>query len=393
MATIVVAIASVVVSVVSLASQDGGPNMGSAPAPANYYQYDEDGNLTSAQTWNADKHAFEYRENPEPSKPGVSTQGYSLSEEEDRQAWSAAEQWTKENFAFEYDEYGNQVASNIQQYQIKLENKRTDIYNEMLYKKAEQSPEYQAQLKDWESKHGEWKKGVDARKEDKRLRTEIRTKMLGNLNQTPEDRVAAYEQYAKTFSESMQKGVTEQYEKAKQSQEERMTATGMYGSRAYADTIGEMEKEKLKADVDIAQKGELAKNELGNVDRNYWLNVLNSLDAGARADSVVGMQKAQAANQAAIGGSATLMGRYAAESQNQWNKWNADTARNMGYANTASNAAGGLMYLYGYGGGGRGGGGGGSTLGGGLSSSSYYANTGTSGAYGGGISGGGGYSF
>src|SRR4030067_3250884 len=106
MATTVVAIAavaSVVVSVVSLASQDGGPNMGSAPAPANYYQYDEDGNLTSAQTWNADKHAFEYRENPEPSKPGVRTQGYSLSEKEDRQAGSGARTGTTRNFALEYE--------------------------------------------------------------------------------------------------------------------------------------------------------------------------------------------------------------------------------------------------------------------------------------------------
>src|SRR4030065_2515537 len=90
MATIVVAIASVVVSVVSLASQDGGPNMGSAPAPANYYQYDEDGNLTSAQTWNADKHAFESKENPEPSKPGVSIQGHSLTADEAKYTWSRA---------------------------------------------------------------------------------------------------------------------------------------------------------------------------------------------------------------------------------------------------------------------------------------------------------------
>src|SRR3989337_183063 len=120
MATTVVAIAavaSVVVSGGSMTRGGGSPDMGSAPAPANYYQYDEDGNLTSAQTWNADKHAFESKENPEPSKEAVRERQMQLS-------------------------------------------------NEVLYKRVEQGPEYQALLKDWEAKHGEWKKGVDARKED-----------------------------------------------------------------------------------------------------------------------------------------------------------------------------------------------------------------------------------
>lgn len=333
----VAAVASVAVSAISLSMQGDGPNMGAAPAPANYYQYDENGNLTSSSVWDADRHAFINRENPEPQPTspekyfGDSNFGAGTEPSEPDEA-------TKRNTPNIVEQYNTEHA-------------------QWLDKRNQGMEKYDNYMKDWKASSGEWGRWNQAkieREREKQLRTEIRTKMLENLNRTPEDRVAAYEQYAKTFSESMQKGVNEQYNLAKQSQEEKMSATGMMGSRAYADTMGQMEKEKLKADVNIAQQGQLAKNELANVDRNYWLNVLNSIDSGARADAVVGMQKSQAANQAALGGTAAQMGQYMANSQNQWNKWNADMARQQGMINTINNGASGLMYLYGYGG--RGGG-------------------------------------
>jgi len=189
---------------------------------------------------------------------------------------------------------------------------------------------------------------TEEQKEEKKKRQEIRKQMLDNISQTPEDRVKAYEEYAKAFSDAMHKDVDQRYQDVVRSTDESMEARGMTGSKAYADTISQLAQDKQAADVDIANKAVLAKEQLAQADKDYWLRTIAELDAGRRTDYLMQLQQQQAAAQAAAQGTAGLLANYNADSMNQFRKWEAQMEKNRYMTNTMLDTASGLAFLYGY---------------------------------------------
>lgn len=199
-------------------------------------------------------------------------------------------------------------------------------------------------------KWAEWNDRQEKKKKEKAARDSIRQQMLSNLDKTPEERMKAYEEYAQTFSDAMHRDVDRRYKETTSAKEEEMAARGLYGSRAYVDTMAELAREKTEADLDIAERATLAKEDLAARDRNYWMNMLNQVDSGRRADALTALKKTNTAMQGAQMGSAGIMGRYAADTSNRLNDWRikTDNARQIG--SDLSNTATGLAFLYGYGG-------------------------------------------
>jgi len=127
-----------------------------------------------------------------------------------------------------------------------------------------------------------------------------------------------------------------------------MAARGMLGSKAYVDTLAELRDEKGELDTDIALKADLAKEELGKADREFWLNTLGQIDAGQRADYLASLQESGLANQKATQATSGLAAMYNIGTNNQLNQWKTETEANR--ANTAmfTDTASGLAFLYGY---------------------------------------------
>lgn len=214
--------------------------------------------------------------------------------------------------------------------------------------------------------------------EQQKLRTEknnLKTQMLGNLNQTPADRVKAYEDYAKAISEGMHRDVDYQFNKSVTAQNEGMASRGMFGSRAYVDAQAELNRTKTLADTDIANKAQLGKENLANQDRNFWLQTLSSLDQDSNAQATIAQGNMRNLQTGAGAATADLLGGYNAfnASRNaQWQtqvdyakslnnnnleRWATGIAQNNNLSNTMQNTASGLAFLYGYKTGGGGGGG------------------------------------
>lgn len=189
---------------------------------------------------------------------------------------------------------------------------------------------------------------TEEQKAEKAKRDELRSKMLTNLDQAPEDRVQAYDEYAKAFSDTMHKDVDQRYKDVVRSTDESMNARGMTGSRAYADTVSNLARDKQATDVDIAQRATLAKEDLAAQDRNYWLTVLNSLDSGARADTALAIEKSGLASNAAAQGTSGIMAAYGADSLNQMRKWEGQMQQNANLTNNLMDTSSGLAFLYGY---------------------------------------------
>lgn len=176
------------------------------------------------------------------------------------------------------------------------------------------------------------------------LRTQIRTKMLNNLNATPDDRKAAYEEIKNTFVASMRKGTDREFAKLQRSTEESMEARGMTGSRADVDTRAELAQSKLESDADVEQKGVLMARAAEQQDQQTWLNTLNALDSGARADAAQRMAELGIAQNSINSASAALLGAYNAQSQDQLARWKIKSDQNQKLLGTAS----GLAYMYYY---------------------------------------------
>jgi len=176
----------------------------------------------------------------------------------------------------------------------------------------------------------------------------LKKELLANLSQTPEDRIAAYEEYASTYSDAMHKDTDKQFSKLRTANEESLAAKGMLGSKAYADTMSDLNSEKVSMDEDIARQSTLAKEELANTDRTYWLNALTTLENSENADSAIAMQKSQMAAQVANQGTASLAASDQIKNSSRLATWQGkiDSLNNL--SNNLTNTSAGLAYLYGY---------------------------------------------
>lgn len=305
---IVLGIAAIGMTAYGLATAPGSPQTQAPPPPSSSVQYGDDGEIISTQKYDEKTNTWiTTGRNSEPQKPD-------------------------DNIV----PIGNG----------KLDKNGTPVFQDQAGYDADKA-EYEKNLAEYETKHAEWQKTKDANEADKTKIAELRTKMLDNLNTTPEDRLKAYVEYQQAYADAAHKDLDPRFAKIDRTTDEQANATGMFGSRAYVDTKSELATDKLNADTDIANQAVMAKEQLASNDRTFYANMLNQIDSGARADNLTASQIAK--NTSDISGNqyAGILGQYNARNNNAIAKWQADQARSASYTSAGSNLAGGLMYLYG----------------------------------------------
>lgn len=195
---------------------------------------------------------------------------------------------------------------------------------------------------------------TEDQKKDKSQVENLRSKLFTYLDSTPEDRIKAYEEYAKTYSDALHKDVDTRYEQNKTATAEDMAGKGMLGSRAYVDFMAELNRQKGDADVDIANQANLAKESLEQADREYWLSGLNALNNYKNNASVLELQKNAGMSGIASNANALAASMYGVNSNNYLRDYEARMGNRANLSNNLTNTASGLAFLYGYNKGGRG---------------------------------------
>ena len=288
-----------------MATAPGSPNVQSS-SPSNSISYDADGNVTSTQTYDTKTNTWVTRAGDgKPTAP------------EKPQAPVAAD------------------FNNPADYQAALDKYSTgqDEYEQSL-------AQYDKDLKTWQA-------GKDQKAADKIKLADLRTKMIDNLNASPEDRVKAYDAYQQAYSDAAHRDIDPRFDKIDRNINEQSNATGMFGSRAYVDTKNELNRDRLNTNNDIANQAVMAKETLANNDRNFYSNMLGQIDNGARADTLASAQVAQSNANTGLQQTAATLASNGANNSATLAKWQADQSRSASYANAGTGLAGGLLYLYG----------------------------------------------
>ena len=195
----------------------------------------------------------------------------------------------------------------------------------------------------WESEEKK-KEYEELQKKYKALREEA----LARIDQPTAERLEEIRKYGDTVAGSMQKYVDEAYEKTRTGTLEHLEKSGLTGSKAYVDALAKLQEEKLRADADVAEKATLAKESLLKSDRDYWLNVLGQIDAGARADTLAALQQYQMAQRATEAANANLLSTYGLLTNAQLQNWAARQQQLQNLSTTGMNTATGLAFLYGF---------------------------------------------
>ena len=189
---------------------------------------------------------------------------------------------------------------------------------------------------------------TDEQKQQKAQRESLQTQMLGNLGQTPADRVQAYTDYANTISKNLHQDADYQFGNMTTAQNEGYAARGLMGSRAYVDAQAALDRNKTLSDTSIANQAELGKENLANQDRSFWVNTLGELDNNQNAQASIAQNNArnimtggQMANQDLLSGYNSYNG---ANLQNYAMNVAQNNFNTKQYMDTAS----GLAFLYGY---------------------------------------------
>lgn len=185
-------------------------------------------------------------------------------------------------------------------------------------------------------------------KAEKQKMTALRTKLLGYLNETPEDRQKAYTEYAESYSKALHSDADKQYDKLKSSTEESMAAKGMMGSKAYADMMSDLNEQQIGMNTDIATASELAKENLASQDKSYWLSALNALNNQKNADAAIGIQKAGIAANNTAQGTAALSANNALLNSSRYANWQNKINSLNNLSSSLGNTSSGLAFLYGY---------------------------------------------
>ncbi len=370
-------------AIASAASTPDPPNIPPPPPPASYEQYDENGNLLTQQVWDAKRNTYVTKFDPEPEKykggtmpppdPGF-VYNYAGTRPERRVPiqQQANTEWT--NSSDYAPSHINLPQQQDSQGWVNLPPQTYSGTNPVpISQQPETDEEYQQRLNQWQSKRDQatamwheqypstpteewtaWNKRKTERAvakakeaEGNKIRMEIRSKILANINQTPEDRVKAYDEYAKTFSDVMHTDVDKRYTDRKNAIAEDMNARGLFGARAYVDSMTELNKDKSNIDTDIAQKAALAKEQLRQTDQDSYLRTLAQLDAGTKEDALIALERVNAASRGANAGTAAIMAGYNADSNNILKRWDIEAQNNRVNTKYYGDTASGLAYLYG----------------------------------------------
>lgn len=189
---------------------------------------------------------------------------------------------------------------------------------------------------------------TDEQKAEKKRIAALKDQFLGFLDETPSDRLEAYDKYTAAYSTAMHKDADKQYEKLKTATEESLAGKGMFGSKAYADMMKDLNEQKINMDEDIANASVLARENLATQDKNYWLSALNMLDNSEKADNALAIQKAQNAANVATQGTAALNARDAMINSAKYADWQNKVSSLNTISSNLSDTSTGLAFLYGY---------------------------------------------
>ncbi len=370
------------VGIYSATTAPDPPNIPPPPPPASYQQYDEDGNIVSEQVWDPKKNAYITRVDPEPEK----YKGGTMPPPDPGFIYNYAGTRPERRVPTQQPVYGDENSPDYAPSHIRLPQQQDSqgwvrlppqTYSGTdpvpISQQPETDEEYQQRLNQWQSKRDQatamwheqypstpteewtaWNKRKTERAvakakeaEGNKIRMEIRSKILANINQTPEDRVKAYDEYAKTFSDVMHTDVDKRYTDRKNAIAEDMNARGLFGARAYVDSMTELNKDKSNIDTDIAQKAALAKEQLRQTDQDSYLRTLAQLDAGTKEDALIALERVNAASRGANAGTAAIMAGYNADSNNILKRWDIEAQNNRVNTKYYGDTASGLAYLYG----------------------------------------------
>lgn len=198
----------------------------------------------------------------------------------------------------------------------------------------------------------------------------VRQRVLRYIDEPPADRQAAYGEIQKTLAEKMHAEADPKYNEMVRAKEEALATRGMTGSRAYVDTLAELDKQKGEMDTGIARDAVLAGEEAAKGDRAYWLDLVGMLDSGASRETVNALESRRLAESPMSRASSLSSNMFGTDTYSRLKGWESELdkarARNQqGWGNTIN----GLAALYGYS---SGKGGGGNSYSPGKSSSLYY---------------------
>lgn len=321
----VATVAAAAYSIYSAANAPGPPKIPPPPTAAGAVQYDENGNALVVQTWDPVGNTYVTRYDPFPV-PDPPDPNFGYTKPTNTQSKKYVER---------LDAYNKGVAEGRKAWEEKWKNEYEANKDNPRWL-ATQNPAYREKIKSWEGRQNE-----KARVE------ELKSQMLSNLNQTPEDRIKAYENYAKTYSETLHAETDKKFDETQRSVAESMAARGMTGSRADVDTTKEMVSDKAKADLDIAREAQLRKEDLANTDKQIWLNTYNALSSGARADAAQEYALAgEAATNASMANSAA-QAAWQANASDLNQRWQAEREKQKAISDNLNGGLQGIAYLAG----------------------------------------------
>ena len=205
----------------------------------------------------------------------------------------------------------------------------------------------------------EEKADIAQQKVEKEARTKLRGELLAKLEKGVEgptaERLKMYDDYATALSDQMHVDTDYRFGKIQNKNRENLEATGMTGSKAYADILADEARTKALSDTDIAQKAAISKEALADQDkqfalndRNVDINLLANLDAGQNADVARQISSNRAVQDTISSTNASLTGSYLGNSNNIMRDYEARLANNAATTKTMTDTSKGLAYLYGY---------------------------------------------
>lgn len=205
----------------------------------------------------------------------------------------------------------------------------------------------------------EEKANIAQQKVEKEARTKLRGELLAKLETdttTPTaERLKMYDDYATALSDQMHVDADYRFGQIQNKNRANLEATGMTGSKAYADILADEARTKALSDTDIAQKATVAKENLAAQDKQFALNdrnvdisLLANLDNGQNADVARQISQNRAVQDTISNTNASLTGNYLANSNNIMSDYQARLASNAANTKTMTDTSKGLAFLYGY---------------------------------------------
>lgn len=132
------------------------------------------------------------------------------------------------------------------------------------------------------------------RKEVSSMRAQALSNFKDIASLTPEQQDAKYADYINTYQDVAMREFEPMYEKTARAVDEQASARGMMGSRAYADTLSELNKSRLEQNKAIAQDATLLGRNLYREDVDRAANLYSGLKGMTRSDDAWALQKQSA---------------------------------------------------------------------------------------------------